>query len=489
MERIKIEIKRYRWLIVAGLTVSLFAGIIMANIHVVDIVLYKVQGDTSKIATLLEENVSNEEARGKWYFTEGAEYLIDHLDEHGRAFFEAHFNELTEEMQSEVITAYNKKQVLFNDTNTVMGAVINHLDQLCYQSYLNRIKPEVLDEALANYYGEITEINEEFIKRIYQIVTIYPQKLVFDKFQFNLYALMILEDTSIENLEEMKNAIFNKVDSEKAREMILSNLRQTAVDGDELKRIMDFLNQNQILEGKEYTSFNNIYSEVYIIRKQYSSLDEREVELTNKKEAVDLQIKDQEAVLEQKSDEVVSLQSEISNIESELNTLTNSTFMALYIEKPYGNGDYEASIPRKNLWGNYKPSSQKFIVKLTSSDFSTEGVYYLDIYTQGTKLSSDGKEYPYYVEVSKSELSQIESLQSSRTAKLNSLSALQAEMDTLSASIKEIKDKAGYEETINQIKELTLERESLEKRIKEKENAIKTLLGIGNLTIKMTANA
>lgn len=137
------------------------------------------------------------------------------------------------------------------------------------------------------------------------------------------------------------------------------------------------------------------------------------------------------------------MNNEISGIDSQLRDLTDSAYMALYIEKSSGTGnnEYEASIPKKGIFGNYKPSGQKYIVRLSETSFLSEGVYYVDIYLKGTKVNNKGNEYPYYVEVSSRELSDIATLQGERSQKVEVRTALQQTINQLEDEVSAIKEK------------------------------------------------
>lgn len=482
MENLKEELKRYKWIMLAGVIVALVVGLITANIHVINFISYKMQGDTSSIITLLESDIQNVARQDDWYFVKGTEYLLENLEEESQSFFEQYFTTLIPERQKDVIEGYNKKNLLFANNNELIAMLIENIDKESFQGYLKRLDEAQLDAALAFYFGDKVEVNERLINILDQITKVYPKSLALDKFQFNLYELLVMTGDEI---EVKKNQIFSKLNPERARKIIFEELKTKPVDGDTLKGWIEFLNKNKIIDTKEYTEFSSIYSEIYLIRKQYKELDAREVDLKNKKETIELQIGDKLIVLDEKNKTLVEQTSQITTIENELSTLTDYAYMALYIEKSYGNGEYEASIPRKNIFGNYKPSSQKYIIKLNNTEFYQEGVYYVDISLQGTKVNSKGEEYPYYVEVSKEQLARIESLQAQRQTKVEEAQKLREEIASLEAEISSIKAETGYNQNEQDLKDLLIERENLEKKIEEKAVQIKNLLGIGGVTVTL----
>ncbi|WP_054742319.1 hypothetical protein [Cellulosilyticum ruminicola] len=267
--------------------------------------------------------------------------------------------------------------------------------------------------------------------------------------------------------------------------MIFAKLKTSPIQLETLKDLMEFLNRNNIIDTKTYTSFNNIYSEVHLIRKQYSELDGKEVDLKNKKSAIELQLNEPKKNIEVKEVELKNAQSAVSEVESQLGNLTGYAYMALYIEKAYGDGEYEASIPTTGLFGNFKPSSQKYIIKLTTSQFSTPGVYYVNITLQGTKINNKGNEYPYYVEVSQNQLDQIAALQEQREAKVNAVSNIRSEIAAIEAKIATIKEENDYEAVVSALKNIAVERETYAEKLDMQAVEIQKLLNIGHVQVKL----
>ncbi len=521
MGKFKDALKRYKWIIVSGLTIAILAGIITANIHIFEFVSYKMQANTPAIVRLMENDLISTKKQESWYFSQGMEYLIQDMSEEAKTFFETYFSEFIPSIQEDIIKEYNRRNLFFANPSILTDIVLDNIDKDAYAGYFKRMDEVSVDKMLANYFGEKVELNEMFIDKLYKITSIYPKQLLLDKFSFDVYGLLILEDKSqvVENsmvemqqeeqseqiehaantalptntnedikvitLEEKKNTIFKKLAPEKAKKIIFDKLKTSPVQGQTLKALMDFLNRNNIVDTKTYTSFNNLYSEIYLIRKQYSEIDDKEIDLKNKKSAIELQISEPQKEIESKQVELKNAQAAVSEVESKLGNLTGYAYMALYIEKAYGNGEYEASIPTTGLFGNFKPSSQKYIIKLTASQFTTPGVYYVNISLKGTKVNNKGNEYPYYVEVSQSQLDQISALQTERQAKVNAVSNIQGEIATIEAKITAIKQENGYDEIASGLKELAVERESYTGRLDEKAVQIQNLLGIGRVMISL----
>lgn len=486
MERIKEEFNRYKWVLLAGVIVAILIGLITANLHVLKFMSYKMQGNTTGIISILEGSVKNNQAQSSWYFSQGIEYLLNQkeLSDESRQFFEKNFEYFTIDKQLEVIEGYNKKKQFIPMNNILIKILLEHIEDLPIQNYIKRMEANELEQGLAIYYGNKVEVNQAFIDQMYKVLSIYPKRLPFEKFQFDLYPILDIEG---EENEIKKMAIFNGIESARAKELLLKSLKNQSIEGEQLRKWVELLNKTKILDQAVYTQFNNLYSEVYLVRNQYKELEAREVDLKNKKEAVEVQIGQSLKDLESKQEEVALLNNTISGIDSQLGELTDYAYMALYIEKSSGTGshEYEASIPKKGLFGNYKPSSQKYIVKLSDTSFLSEGVYYVDIYLKGTKVHSNGNEYPYYVEVSSSELSNIASLQQQRQEKANERKVLEQEVSELEVQVNSIKEQMGYDENQEALKSIVVERDELVKKLNEKIVEIKTMFGLSELKIEM----
>ena len=124
-------------------------------------------------------------------------------------------------------------------------------------------------------------------------------------------------------------------------------------------------------------------------------------------------------------------------------------------------------------------------MKLSDTSFLSEGVYYVDIYLKGTKVHSNGNEYPYYVEVSSSELSNIALLQQQRQEKANERKVLEQEVSELEVQVNSIKEQMGYDENQEALKSIAVERGELVKKLNEKIVEIKTMFGLSELKIEM----
>ncbi len=480
MNRLKEELLRYKWLWLIGIVIALGMGVLAANIHVVQFITWRAQGDTDKIIQLLKRDIKRETKQADWHFQEGIKYLLEDASKESLDFLEEHLGELTPKGQYDVIGGYNKKNLMLKDHKIFMQLFMKDLSQGAVQSYLKRIDPIVLDQELFYYFGNDPEITEEFINTLYHMLSIYPKQLPLMQFQFKLYPILILDENDETG---KKGQIFEKLDSSKAQMLLFKELKTKPIDMDELSRWIEFLHNHKVLLNKDYADFTKIYREFQIVRTQYMGMDEKEVDLKNKKQMIEVELGDKLASLETNEGRINGLKYDILGLEKELQKLTDYAHMAFYIGKSYGNGEYEASVPKKSFFGNYTASSQKYVLKLNTTTFYQEGIYYLDVYLNGTKIGTGGKEYPYYIEVPKENLERMNTLARSREQQLQELEELTKQTAILQKEVDTIKKENGYEENEAQLQNLDKERESLRRKIDEKIVQVKNLFELGDISM------
>lgn len=482
MGMIKETFKQYKWILLAGVIVAILIALIAANLHVLQFMRYKMQHDTEGVISIMQSHIRREDE--SQFFTQGMDYLLgqDEYTEGIKNFFETNFESFSLDQQKQVIKAYNGKQLRLPMSQMLMGLLVDNIQDDTIRAYIKRLEVGELEQGLIYIYGDNPEVNEVLISGLHQLLNIYPGQLSFEKFKFNLYDLLNYPDT---NAQEQKKSIINKLPKDVAREAIFKELKTKSITEKQICEWVKFFNDTNLISNSEYTTFNNTYSEIVLIRNQYKGLDEQQVELQNKKDQVDLQISDSMKSLEAKQADISKKQAEVSGLESQIDELTNYTHMALYIEKSSqtGSNEYIASIPRNSLFG-FKPSHQKYIVKLQESSLANEGVQYLDIYFKGTK-SIDGKDYAYYVQVSSSDLTNISNLENERSKKLQELESLRQEAKTLENNIATIKKDNNYDENQQALMGIASQRTELSTKLSEKVLGIKELFGLKDLNITL----
>ena len=480
MEKIGEQLKRYRWLLISGIIVAILMGTLMANIHVVKFISFRMKGDTKSIISLLNKDIHNKARQDDWYFVQGIDYLIKDATQDSLNFLEENLQSFALQTQYDIIQGYNIKGLLFLKQTSVIQLIMQHLDHKVLQDYLKRIDAKTLDEELFRYFGNEPEMNADFVNVLSKILTVYPNQLPLEQFKFNVYTLLAMDGSE---LETKKDQIFSKLNPERTKNILFKALKTKPIEVNVLSEWIEFLDKYKILTPEEYSSFSRIYSEIQVVQSRRKNLDEKEVDFLNKKQEIELEIGDSLKLLEIKLTQINTLKYEITSLEKELEQLTDYAYMTFYIDKDYGDSEYEASVPRKSIFGNYKASSQKYIIKLSTTTFYKEGVYYVDVYLNGTKMNSKGEEYPYYIEVPKENLERIEMLKRSRNLKLQEVGELDKETANMKAQVDVIKNETGYNQNEIELNDIAIEREDLIKKIESKIVEIKNLFGIGNVTI------
>jgi len=480
MQKILEQLKAYKWILISGVIVALMTGILAANFHVISFISYRMKGDTNSIIKLLNRDIKNESRQDDWYFTQGTKYLLEEASKDSLNFLEENLDKFTLERQYDIIEGYNSKKLLFVNHKNFTELLMQHLDVETLQKYVKRMDAKVLDGELFYYFGDNPEVTIDFVNTLYKLLTVYPNQLPLEQFKFNLYTLLTMDG---EEIEVKRNQIFNKLNSETAKSLLFKELKTKPIKLQVLNEWIELFYKNKIVSPSEYTTYTNMYGELQLLRSRHKNLDEKEVDFLNKKQTIELKISDNQKLLETNNTKVSGLKYEVATLEKELEKLTDYAYMALYIDKAYGGGDYEASVPRKSLFGNYKSSSQKYIIKLNTTQFYKEGVYYVDVYLDGTKTNIKGDEYPYYIEVPEGSLERIDLLIRDRKLQSEALQKLTNETTTLQQQVDVIKQEMGYKQNEAELKDIGIERQELLKKLETTLVEIKNLFGIGNLIV------
>ncbi|MBE6023013.1 MAG: hypothetical protein E7231_07240 [Cellulosilyticum sp.] len=482
---LKETFNQYKWTILAGIIVAILIALITANFHVLQFLGYKMQNNTEGVLSIIKTQARHEETQDDWFFEQGMQYLMrqEEYSEELTSFFEEQYSDFTVEWKKAIISAYNDKRLSLPMSKEVMDVLVQYIDDESIRSYLTRLSLDDFEQGLVLTYGNDPEVDDVLVDSLYKLLTIYPEKLSFNKFQFNLYDVL---NYSGENAEEKIRYIFSKVEPSVAKENIFKQLRNEEITEEQLCDWVEFFNSTGIIAASEYRDFNEIYGNICLIRSQYNALDGEEVELKNIIAAVDAKISEQVKQLEEKESQVAPLESEISQIETTLDSLTNSSYISLYIEKSSGTGSHEyiASVPRNGLFG-MKPSDLKYIIKLNSTSFVKDGVYNLSLYYKGTKTGTTGAQYDYYEEVSESDLAKIETMKDERSSKLATLETLKQEVSQITSEINQAKVEGKYEQAKQALADIAGRRSEYSNKINEEVVKIRTLFGLSNIVIDL----
>lgn len=482
MEQFKKAISQYKWVLLAGVMVAILVGLITANFHVLQFISYKMQGDVKGVVSILEARKQTDQHQ--WYFKQGIDYLLEEkvYDEETKKLFESDFELFDEVTKKEIIKGYNRQKLSLPLNKEVMEFLIKHKEDENIKVYMYRMSPQDMENGLFLVYGDKPKISENFIKSLNQILSGYPKPLPFEKFQFSIYELVKYADGELGT--QVKN-ILNKLSVEKTKNNLFATLKNQKIEEEQLVKWIKLFKEVGFISLNEANEFDALYSEICMVRSQYQGMDDEIIELKNKKANVESQISNNQSKISEKQGQISEIQSEINKIEGELDSLTNYAFMPLYVEKPSGTGsnEYIASVPRGGLFGKLGPSSQKYIIKLVNTQFMDQGIYNLNVYLEGSKTTSDGSLYPYYVEVGSKDTQEIEALAAKRDNQQSALNSLKQEITVLQAEVNKIKKENNYDEVVEALDTVDVRRNDYISKINAQVIQIKELLGLNNINI------
>lgn len=481
MEQITYYLKQYKKTIGIGLVVACIVGVLMANFTTIQVIGYMMQKDTVSIMQVVKKDAINQQKQDEWYFIHSIEYLLEEASQESLTVLEDNFEKFLLPIQQIIVKNYNEYKRFFATPKSFMMTYMANSENQIFKSYLKRIDPSMLDAGLFYYFGQSPKVDSTFITQMNQIATVYPEKLLFEQFTFSIYELLHYKQ---DNLLEEKNAIIGKINPEKCAQNLFIELKTKSVTIETLRSWVEMLNKNNLITSEQYASFTTENGEVVLLRKQYKDLKNQEVTLNNEKDMIKIQLGEYPKQIQEKQKQLETIQSRGTQIKEELETLTDYSHMALYITKTYGNGEYEASIPKKSMFGNYKPSSQKFVLKLNTTDVYQEGVYYVDVYLNGTKQDNKGKERTYYVEVSKEQLDHISTLQNQLIDNQTKQKQLKQEVVALEEKLEAIKQETGYYKNQEALMNLDKQRKQILEKLQQKSVIIQNIFGIGKVIIK-----
>ena len=486
MQKIKETFMKYKWILLSGIIIGIIACLITANMQLINFMSCKIKGDEEGIIKLLSPALTDQSKQEHWYYINGIKFLTEekHFNEQSKTFFETNFESFILNRQTDIIKGYNTNKALFNNSIPVVVLAMEHLQEQTYADYVKRVDEVDIDAALGEYYGKQPKVDETFVQQLCELMDVYSGSLLFNKFQFSVYKLMELQTD--EEMEGKISTICSRLDSQKAKNAFFEEVKMQTVDGDTLYDWVEFLNKTRIISNEDYMAFSNLYSGVYAVRNQYKQIEGEEVDLNNQKEAVEVQIKDKEEKLKTVKQNLENNKQSIYSMDVELEKLTNYASTVIYVEKSLGNDEYMASPPKKSLFGKYKASSQKYIVKLNTTEVYNEGVFYVDLSLEGTKLGADGKEYPYYKEISNEELDRIDTLENKRQSLQNSNSELQVQIDALQSEINTVKQNGNYEAIVRELNSVNTRREELVKQLDEIAVKLQTMFSIKEVKIEIS---
>lgn len=486
MENLKKEFKQYfnqyKWVILAGVVLSISIMLITANLKFFTLLGYTMKGNTEGVLQITENHILQKQDQNQLTFKKGMHYLLkqETYSKEMQTFFEEYYNAFSPEWQKEIMVAYSKKRFILPMNRAVIDRILQSLDDNAIQNYIEQLSVEDLEHGLALVYGHNPEVTPEFVDTLYNLLQKYPNQLNFYKFQFNLYDVLQYDG---ENATNKIKLIISKIEPKVAQENLFKHLRKADLSVDTLNEWVEFFNTSGIISASDYMNFNQYYGNICLLRNQQKELDDEETELTEKITVIDNKISEQNKSIIAKEKEIEPIQQEMNLLEEKIDTLTNYSTLPLYIERASGTGsnEYIASVPRNGLFGK-RPTDIKYIVKLTETPFFVDGVYELNVYSEGTKPSIDGGECSYFIEVTREKLENIELKKAQRLTLMRQIEAIQAEIKAIEQEIETIKTQNQYQAIKEDIENMDKRREEYTQKIEEEVVQIRKLFGLSHVT-------
>lgn len=473
---------QYRWVLLIGIIVAICLMVIMSNLGYFSMIGYMLTSDTKGVLESTESYIVLKQDQNQITFKKGMQYLLRQRNDTKEVnrFFEENFNNFLPEWQKEILIAYGKKEMTIPMSRPVIETIVHSLNDENIKGYVELLNVEDLERGLALVYGRNPEVTPEFVDTLYQVLLMYPKKLAFNQLEFNLYDVLKYDG---ENAGEKIQFIIRKIEPKVAQENLFKHLRKEPLSVDVLNEWIEFFNSIGIITANEYINFNQYYGNICLLRNQQSDLDKEEKTLREKITVIESMIKEENETILLKEQEKEPIVKEIEGLDTILESLNDYSTIEFFIERPSGTGnnEYIASIPRNGIF-RIRPGDMKYIIKLTRTTLYDAGLYELNIYASGTKMSMDGREYSYFVEVSKSQYNEIEQKESQRLAKVRQLDAIETEISVLQKEVDTIKDIYQYNELKRDVDNMNTRRLEYHNKIEEEVTQIRKLFELNQLT-------
>lgn len=465
---------------VIGGVVGLLAFIILlCNIGLIQITYYTMTEDTQKIINVISKDIKNPQKQSVLYVNMGLDYLMKDLSEESRAFLEKNFMSFTEPRREEILEAYNTKQVFMQDNKALFGVVstVQPLPEV-YRKYIKRMDVAMFERVLIEYFGENPKLTQTIVKDLYAITSAYGKKLPFDKFKFSVYDLLSFPHGGDNNSVALK--LLGNVEPTAIKDNLFLELKTKPINVDDLNVWVNVLQKYAVISTEQYAGFTNSYGSITQLRNRYSQLETQEVDLLNMKDKVDVQTNAIALEKEKYEGEKVTLEKQLQDKKKELGKYNQYQMIKLYVMDYYGDGQYEASIPEKSwFFETYKPTNEKVVIKVTSTNISKQGVYDFKVYNKGTHNSG----LPYFEELSNEDLARLDKLQSEVGDLESKINQKKNEIAQVNEEINVIRKSQNYDEILLGIEEVNKSKEQVTLSLQEHKVTIQNLFGIGQVDI------
>lgn len=467
-------------ILLIGMGVLVVTMLTLLNIHLFQMSYYTMKDDTEKVITILAKDVQKDFRQDDWYFQKGINYLSNTLEkEQSKAFLENNFKYLNEEIQKNIIKAYNSQALIFKQQMDVFTAITVSENTDDYAKYMKRVPIDEIEKGLKFYLTEAPKLTQDTVDKVYKIVSLQRNKLPLKLFKINAYELMSFPHNGDVNAASLR--LLDFIEPEAIRKSLFDELKTKPIELDLFGMWVDVLYKKKIISTTEYASFTSSYGNIKRMQEQYKQVLLQEVDVYNIKQMIDVQTEEVVAKVGKLTKEIEVIDAQIQQDTETLNKLANYKEVELYVLDQYDNGDYEVAIPERSwLFGTYKPGNQRLRLKITASKVENQGVRSFDVYNKGK--SQDG--LPYYVEVSAEQKAEISAL----GKKINEARAIVVEkqkmIETHTQEIEHIRKTNNYDQTLLAIEEIDHKKANLEIEIKKEKLLIQNLFQIGELIVE-----
>lgn len=471
-------IKKNKKLSIAIMIGSVIFILILLNLDFLQISYYKVTQEPQKIVNVLSKEIKEIENHQKAYFKNGINYLIEDMSEISQKFFEKYYSYLNQLEKDLVLSAYNKEAKFFSSHKLIIEDIASGNKSEEIKKYINRIDVNAFELALIECFGNNIELTQDVATKLYQVLSIYDEKIVMNKFNISMYDLMTFPQMATEDSIAIK--LLEEIEPNTVHRILFTELKTEPIDIEVLNQWIDTLNKKKIISTKEYASFTNSYSSIKQLKDEYTQLQYQEVDIKNIKQKIDVETAEYTSKIDKIQKEIETHQKEIETTKGTLSKLKQYKTLEVYIMDYNEDGTYEASIPEKSwFFGTYKPSQDKLKIRVMNTKPDSQGVFTFDVYYQGEVEN----ELPYYVEVSTEEKAKIVQLESELVKIRSLIEQKQAEKAKLEGEVEKIRKANNYEQNNRLLEEVAHKKESVILKLTEKQVEIQNLFGIGQVMI------
>ncbi|MHC1749161.1 MAG: hypothetical protein AB9856_12720 [Cellulosilyticaceae bacterium] len=476
--------QKYKAYILTVAISSLVVITSLLNMSAIQVGYYRATDNKTSLVNVLSHDITREKNQDRAYFEWGVDYLLGDLTEESKIFLEENFQHFKTEIQQNIIITYNKNNLFFKDSSGLIEVAEKGNVDGNIREYIKRMPIEQLELGLQKHFEKTKEFGLKEVQSLYNIISAHPQKLPLNKYKINIYS--VLELWSKGENKELIEKLLDYINPKALRTELIKTLKIEPIEITKLNNWIQLLNKKQVFTTKEYANFTTMYNESLQLKEQLKQLKEKEVDIQNLKATTEVEIEKIAVHVNEKANKMTEESEKIKVLQNNLAKIENYENKSFYILDYYGEGEYEAAVPKKSKFFNtHKPSNEKVVIKLNGTIISEPGVVSLKLYNKGTKAIEEGKKtVPYYVEISEEDKAKIQAIKNDINQQKDTIAGIQGEIAKYEKEIEAVKVKYQYNENLALLEEIKKGQDSVIIKLKEKQVQIQILLGIGNVIIE-----